>query len=104
MFDFFEEGTTVVDGDDDEKYLDFNGDGEYDSSFENGDFTISSLKLNGVLRWEYLPGSTIFLVWQHCRFNEKNIGTFDLNNSLDRLWSTQPDNAIILKLNYWFDM
>jgi len=104
LFDRFDEGSTIVDGENDIKYLDFDRDGEYDFSFENGDFTIRSLKLNGVLRWEYLPGSTLFLVWQHSRFNEINSGAFNLNNSLNRLWGTQPANAIILKLNYWLNM
>ncbi|MCB0284802.1 MAG: hypothetical protein KDF60_19645, partial [Calditrichaeota bacterium] len=103
-FDIFNEGSTIVDGDDNLKYLDFNGDQKYDFSFEDGNFTIRSLKLNGVLRWEYLPGSTLFLVWQHSRFNEKNNVFFDINNSLNRLWSTRPDNAVILKLNYWLEI
>ena len=115
-FDVLEEGTALVldgsvscfDGrtcvDNEERYIDFDADGNIDFSFADEDFNVRSLKLNAVLRWEYRPGSTLFLVWQHTRFSEENIGTFDLRNSLSRLWRTQPDNAVILKLNYWFDL
>jgi len=103
-FNNFFEGETIDDGENDQKQLDFDADGNYDASFEDGDFNIRSFKLNGVLRWEYLPGSTLFLVWQHSRLNEKNVGIFDLNNSLDRLWGTAPANAIILKVNYWLNL
>jgi Domain of unknown function (DUF5916)/Carbohydrate family 9 binding domain-like len=103
-FDFFEEGTAIFDGDEGEKHIDFDGDGKSDFSFEDADFNIRSLKLNAVLRWEYLPGSTLFLVWQHSRFNEQNLGAFEFSNSLDRLWGTPSDNAVILKLNYWLDL
>lgn len=115
-FDEFEEGIAIGQGDfvscvegrtclqEEERYIDFDGDGVSDLNFSDEDFTFRSLKLNAVLRWEYLPGSTLFLVWQSSRRSEINTGTFDLSNSLDSLWNTEPDNAFILKINYWFSM
>lgn len=114
-FDFLKEGipgggqidtrddgyTWVRDG---ERYIDLDGNGISDYSLTDEDFNIRSLKLNAVLRWEYLPGSTLFVVWQHSRYSDNNIGLFDFGHSLNRLWNTQPDNAIIVKLNYWFGM
>jgi len=98
-FDFLENGHTWVQNG--ERYFDFDGDGDYDYSFTDADFNIRSLKLNAVFRWEYRPGSTLFIVWQHSRYGKNNIGAFDLGESLNKLWSTSPDNAIIVKLNYW---
>lgn len=115
-FDVFEEGAPVVGTDDvscvdgrtcvydGERYIDFDGDGKTDFSFSDKDFNIRSLRLNAVLRWEYRPGSTLFLVWQQSRRSEDNVGSFNLDDSLSALWDTQPENAFILKLNYWFDL
>ena len=36
----------------------------------NPDFNVRSLRGNAVLRWEYRPGSTVYLVWQQRRFND----------------------------------
>jgi hypothetical protein len=115
-FDEFDEGVAIGHGDlvscfegrtcvqEEERYIDFDGDGVTDLNFSDEDFTFRSLKLNGVLRWEYRPGSTLFLVWQSSRRSEISKGSFDLSNSLDSLWNTEPDNAFILKLNYWFSL
>ncbi|MCG8607947.1 DUF5916 domain-containing protein, partial [bacterium] len=115
-FDVFEEASPIIDGatvscvggqicvHDGERHIDFDGDGTTDFSFDDEDFNIRSLKLNAVLRWEYRPGSTLFLVWQHSRRDEENTGAFDLSSNLRSLFATEADNALILKLNYWFDL
>jgi hypothetical protein len=55
----FENGTYVADPD---------GDGPAPAiSFDNPDFSIKSLRGNAVLRWEYLPGSTLYFVWTQSR-------------------------------------
>src|SRR5690606_30033502 len=48
----------------DRRHVDFDGDGASDFDFEERDFRVRSLRGNAVLRWEYRPGSTLFLVWQ----------------------------------------
>jgi hypothetical protein len=98
-FDIFDGNRTWLQNG--EQHFDFDGDGDSDFSQSDADFDIRSLKLNAVLRWEYRPGSTIFIVWQHSRNSEKSIGYFDLGDSLNSLWRTRPDNVIIIKLNYW---
>lgn len=47
-----------------DQHVDFDGDGVTDYQFGDRDFNVRSLVGNAVLRWEYRPGSTIFLVWQ----------------------------------------
>jgi hypothetical protein len=115
-FDVFEEGTGVeVDGDvtcvdgrtctyDGTRYIDWDGDGQTDISFGDKPFNIQSLRLNAVLRWEYRPGSTIFFVWQQNRRNSVGTGTFDLSRDLDLLRGIEPENAFILKVNYWLGL
>src|SRR2546425_1278210 len=42
----------------------------------NPNFNFRSLRGNAVLRWEYLPGSTLFLVWTQSRSDVENTGDF----------------------------
>ena len=65
-------------------------------------FTIASLRANLVLRWEYLPGSTLFFVWTHDKFDYTQTGIMDLPLNLGTLISDRPDNIFSLKLTYWW--
>ncbi len=58
---------------------------------------------NLVLRWEYRPGSVLFLVWQQGRDGEGAPGAFDAKSDFGNLFATRPDNTILLKLSYWFN-
>ncbi len=58
---------------------------------------------NLVLRWEYRPGSVLFLVWQQGRDGEGVPGAFDARGDFVDLFATRPDNTILLKLSYWFN-
>ena len=95
-------GTTCVVGD--ERYVDLNSDGTTDFSFGDQNFNIRSLRMNAVLRWEYRPGSTIFLVWQQSRRDEENIGGFDFGRDARALLTAEPENVLILKVNYWLGL
>jgi hypothetical protein len=76
------------------------------------DFGLNSFQTNLVLRWEYRPGSTLFLVWSQARRNDTTISPFDLTgtspfdrNTLGQLSDTFdlfPTNVFLLKLNYLF--
>jgi hypothetical protein len=115
-FDVYEEGMAVVDGEDvscvggrtcesdGDRYVDWDGDGIVDTSFSDRDFNIRSLRLNAVLRWEYRPGSTIFLVWQQNRSDRINDGSFDLSRDIDALRSLDSENVFIVKVNYWLGL
>lgn len=115
-FDVYEEGTAVVDGEDvscvggrtcesdGDRYVDWDGDGVVDTSFSDRDFNIRSLRLNAVLRWEYRPGSTLFLVWQQNRSDWVNDGSFDLGRDIDALRSLDSENVFIVKVNYWLGL
>ncbi len=93
------EGRTCVEGA--VRFIDFDGDGTIDHSFGDRDFNVRSLRGNSVLRWEYRPGSTIFLVWQQSRLNEENVSGFQLGRDARALFDLQPQNTFILKVNRW---
>lgn len=76
---------------------------------ENRDFHRRSLRGNAVLRWEFRPGSTLFLVWSQSREAAlESIREVDLEfRPLPRLGSTFTDegtNIFLIKCRYWFGM
>ncbi|MAL17101.1 MAG: hypothetical protein CL670_06115 [Balneola sp.] len=71
-------------------------------SFSDPDFNFRSVQGNAVFRWEYMPGSTLFLVWQQQRNDFVGMGNFDLGRDLDGLFSAKPTNIFLVKLSYWF--
>ena len=89
---------------DGEIYLDYDGDGTPDFSFENQDFNVRSLRGNAVLRWEFRPGSILYFVWQQSRRGDGSIGAFDLGRELDGLVTAPPTNTFIVKASYFLDL
>jgi hypothetical protein len=71
--------------------------------FRNPDFMQTSLRSNAVLRWEYRPGSTVFVVWSHGRSDRVDDGRFDFRRSVDDLLQLQGTNVLLVKVNYWLN-
>jgi hypothetical protein len=68
----------------------------------NPDFNFRSLRGNAVLRWEYMPGSTLFLVWTQSRSDDENMGQFSFRHSMSRLLRASADNIFAIKVSYWW--
>jgi hypothetical protein len=67
------------------------------------DFNFRSLRGTAVLRWEWRPGSTLYLAWQQARSHyAQGMGDFDFSRDSEALFDTRPDNVFVLKVNYWF--
>jgi hypothetical protein len=75
---------------------------------ENLDFTTSSFQSNAVLRWEYRPGSTVFLVWTlgHGSFRsyDATAGVGDELADLLLFRRAKPTHTLQVKLNYWLSL
>lgn len=97
-------GGSICKGPDGMQYMDLDGDGGSDFSFRDRDFFIRSLVGNAVLRWEYRPGSTVFLVWQREQEMHALTDEMDLRRDLHRLFSSPADDRLILKVNYWLNL
>jgi hypothetical protein len=70
----------------------------------NPDFNFKSLRGNAVFRWEYLPGSTLFLVWTQERTDFEDNGQFRLGPSYNRLLDADADNIFLAKVSYYFNL
>ncbi|MFQ5510824.1 MAG: DUF5916 domain-containing protein [Candidatus Krumholzibacteriia bacterium] len=85
-----------------------NGDGTYTVTdgaqtfdFEQPDFNFLSFRSNLVMRWEWSPGSTLFLVWQQNRSDDNESGSLVGPTRLFDALSAEGDNFVALKVTYW---
>ncbi|MBA3269817.1 MAG: carbohydrate binding family 9 domain-containing protein [Acidobacteria bacterium] len=70
----------------------------------NADFNIRSFRTTNVLRWEYQPGSSMFVVWQQNRSGFEDIGSFDFGRDFGGAFSAPAHNVFLVKLSYWLNM
>jgi hypothetical protein len=68
------------------------------------DFNDLSFNSNVVLRWEYLPGSTAYLVWSQSRSGERGTYRSSFGESFNNTFGLPADNVLLLKVSYWLSM
>ena len=73
-------------------------------TFYDPNFNSRSLRGTTVLRWEYLPGSTLYLAWQHRRSDYVPIGDFSFGRDVDALLGADARNVFVLKATYWLGL
>lgn len=69
----------------------------------NPDFNYRSFRTTNVLRWEYKPGSALFVVWQQGREETIGVGRFDFNRDFGRVFGVPARNVFLLKWSYWIN-
>ncbi|MHA6278730.1 DUF5916 domain-containing protein [Salinimicrobium sp. CAU 1759] len=82
--------------------IDENRDNIIDYTVNNPDFAFVQYRSNLVARWEYIPGSEIFLVW-----SQGITGLGDVNNKFtgivdNQLLRQKPQNTFLIKATYRF--
>ena len=67
-------------------------------------FKQKALRSNAVMRWEYRPGSTLFVVWTHGRWDDTDPNTEQswMRDYRD-LFNLHPDNTFLVKVAYWMN-
>jgi Domain of unknown function (DUF5916)/Carbohydrate family 9 binding domain-like len=78
------------------------GDGGSPFSFSNPDFNFKSLRLNAIFRWEWRPGSAMYLVWTEQREDLDNPGEFAFGRDVSSTFRAPADDVIMFKIAYWF--
>ena len=69
-----------------------------------GDFNFKFFNSNLVVRWEYKPGSTLFVVWSQGRDDfEPTQGTRNVSGDFGRLFRAYPRNTFLVKASYWLN-
>jgi hypothetical protein len=70
---------------------------------KNPDFNYRSFRTTNVLRWEYKPGSTLFVVWQQGREDTLDRGTFDFDRDFGGVFNAPARNVFLVKWAYWLN-
>jgi len=68
--------------------------------FGNPDFNVKEFLSNLVFRWEYRPGSFLYLVWSQTRSEYNQYGQFHFGDDFADMWDIHPTDAIMLKVSY----
>jgi hypothetical protein len=69
-----------------------------------GGFNFKQFNSTAVLRWEYRPGSTLFVVWTQGR--EDGVGTEgsrSMGGDFRDLFHLHPNNTFLVKASYWIN-
>ena len=71
----------------------------------NHDYNYSALNSTLLVRWEYNPGSTLYLVWTRSRSEvDDTINDLDLSRDFDRFFSAGSENLFLIKASYWLNI
>jgi hypothetical protein len=69
-----------------------------------GGFSVKEFRSNTVLRWEYKPGSTLFLVWSQGREDSGDqVNDFSFRRDFQDIFRAHPNNTLLLKVSYWIN-
>jgi hypothetical protein len=69
----------------------------------DADFNYQSFRTTNVLRWEYKPGSSLFVVWQQGRSGDGVSGDFRFGRDFGGVFSAPANNVFLVKLSYWLN-
>lgn len=86
-----------------ERYQDrFQAYGDTAVTNDPGGENFKAFNSNLVLRWEYRPGSTLFVVWSQGRVDQDDLDTSrPLSRDFRRLFDRHPSNTFLVKVSYW---
>lgn len=97
----------LISGLDYRNYRPYLGDGNYgptESSYDH-DFNSSSLNSTLLVRWEYRPGSTLYMVWTRSKSDyDDSVNNLDISRDFARFFSAGSTNVFLIKASYWLNM
>jgi len=85
----------------DDRYAPYNDPSVTD---DPGGFNFKALQSNVVMRWEYKPGSTLFVVWNQGRQGFNGVeGDRTFGGDMRDLFRLHPANTFLVKMSYWLN-
>jgi hypothetical protein len=82
--------------------VDEDGDGRSDYEVTDPDFNFLEFRSNLVIRWEYRPGSVLYLIWSQGRSGFGVTGDFSFRGDMRELFDLQPHDVFLIKFSYCF--
>jgi len=89
------------------KYRNYLGSNRYSDPFSgpNSDYNYSEMNSTLLIRWEYRPGSTLYLVWTRSRPEfDQTASNLDISRDVKRMFSGNAQNLFLIKASYWMNM
>ena len=77
---------------------------ETSGSYTSHNFNSVTLNANVLLRWEYLPGSTLYLVWTQARYGDTGRYGTGLQKRFGNAFTLPREDVLLLKATYWFSL
>lgn len=60
--------------------------------------------MTNVLRWEYRPGSALYVVWQQAREDTLSSGQFRFRRDFNSVFDIPGTNVFLVKFSYWLNL
>jgi hypothetical protein len=97
---------TYVNDPGNDSYYRINENGNSTGSYTIGkpDFNVREFLSNLVIRWEYNPGSSIYLVWSQSRSGNDSAGILEVSDNMHDLFNIKPHNVFLVKFSYRFGL
>jgi Domain of unknown function (DUF5916)/Carbohydrate family 9 binding domain-like len=70
----------------------------------NPDFNFRSVRGSAVVRWEFRPGSALYVVWNENRSDVVPLGDFSLRRDFSALTDAPSRDVFLIKFSYWLPM
>jgi hypothetical protein len=67
---------------------------------ESYDFNEAIFNANALLRWEYLPGSALYLVWTQARYGDSRLYATSAGSRVVEAFTLPHEDALFLKVSY----
>jgi hypothetical protein len=67
----------------------------------NPDFNFRSLRGSALFRWEYRPGSVLYVAWTHSRSGSSPLGNFQFSRDWQGMFESLPENILLVKASWW---
>jgi hypothetical protein len=77
---------------------------DYTGTVSNRDFNFRSVRGSAVVRWEFRPGSALYVVWNENRADVVPLGDFRFGRDLRAIPTAPSHDVFLVKLSYWLPM
>ncbi len=71
------------------------------ATFADPDFNFRSVRGSAVVRWEFRPGSALYVVWNENRAATEPIGDFRFRRDLRAIPTAPSHDVFLVKVSYW---
>lgn len=104
-FHIFDDSQISYNADEKRYYVDEDSNGSTDYRLNDPNFNSDAFLSNLVVRWEFAPGSTIFMVWSQSRDYYIREGGLDIMSNLNGLFTDKkPYDVFLIKFSYRFGL